>query len=50
MEKEAPEGYTLNPERMYFEILEDGKVVKATMTDVVVTKKQSQVIGEEITI
>ena len=33
LEKEAPEGYTLNPERMYFEILEDGKVVKATMTD-----------------
>ena len=33
LEKEAPDGYTLNPERMYFEILEDGKVVKATMTD-----------------
>ena len=33
LEKEAPEGYTLNPERMYFEILEDGKVVKAIMTD-----------------
>ena len=33
LEKEAPEGYTLNPERMYFEILEDGEVVKATMTD-----------------
>ncbi len=33
VEKEAPEGYTINPERMYFEILEDGEVVKATMTD-----------------
>ena len=33
LEKEAPEGYTLNEERMYFEILEDGETVKATMTD-----------------
>lgn len=33
LEKEAPEGYTLNPERMYFEILEDGEIVKATMVD-----------------
>ncbi len=33
LEKEAPEGYTLNPERMYFEIKEDGEIVKATMTD-----------------
>ena len=33
LEKEAPEGYTLNEEKMYFEILEDGKVVKATMKD-----------------
>ena len=33
LEKEAPEGYTLNPERMYFEILKDGEIVKATMTD-----------------
>ena len=33
LEKEAPEGYTLNEERMYFEILEDGEKVKATMTD-----------------
>lgn len=33
LEKEAPEGYTLNEERMYFEILEDGEIVKATMTD-----------------
>ena len=33
VEKEAPEGYNLNHLKMYFEILEDGKVVKATMTD-----------------
>lgn len=33
IEKEAPEGYTINPEKMYFEILEDGEIVKATMTD-----------------
>ena len=33
LEKEAPEGYTLNDEKMYFEILEDGKVVKANMKD-----------------
>jgi len=33
LEKNAPDGYTLNPEKMYFEILEDGKVVKATMTN-----------------
>lgn len=33
VEKEAPEGYTLNPEKMYFEIKEDGEVVKATMKD-----------------
>ena len=31
LEKEAPEGYILNEERMYFEILEDGEIVKATM-------------------
>lgn len=33
VEKEAPEGYNLNPNKMYFEILEDGKIVKVTMTD-----------------
>jgi LPXTG-motif cell wall-anchored protein len=33
LEKEAPEGYTLNEEKMYFEILEDGEIVKCTMTD-----------------
>ncbi len=33
LEKEAPEGYILNTERMYFEILENGEVVKATMTN-----------------
>lgn len=33
LEKEAPEGYQLNEEKMYFEILEDGEIVKATMVD-----------------
>ena len=33
IEKNAPEGYLLNTEKMYFEILEDGKVVKSTMTN-----------------
>ena len=33
IEKEAPEGYEINPEKMYFEILEDGEIVKCTMVD-----------------
>lgn len=33
LEKEAPDGYNINEEKMYFEILEDGKIVKVTMTD-----------------
>lgn len=33
LEKDAPEGYQLNPDKMYFEIKEDGEIVKATMTD-----------------
>ena len=33
VEKEAPEGYILNEEKMLFEIKEDGEVVKATMTN-----------------
>ena len=33
LEKEAPEGYTLNEEKMVFEILENGEVVKSTMKD-----------------
>ena len=36
VEKEAPEGYKLNEEKMYFEITEDGQVVKAIMKDEVV--------------
>ena len=36
IEKEAPEGYQLNTERMYFEILEDGEIVKATMKDEII--------------
>lgn len=33
LEKEAPEGYILNDEKMFFEIKEDGEVVKATMVN-----------------
>ena len=33
LEKEAPVGYKLNEEKMWFEIKEDGKIVKATMKD-----------------
>ena len=33
LEKEAPEGYILTEEKMAFEILEDGEIVKATMVN-----------------
>lgn len=33
LEKEAPEGYVLNTEKMYFEILNDGEVVKSELTN-----------------
>ena len=33
LEKEAPQGYQLNPEKMYFEITEDGQVIKSVMKD-----------------
>ena len=33
LEKEAPEGYILNTEKMYFEIRENGEVVKSVMTN-----------------
>ena len=33
LEKEAPEGYTLNDEKMFFEIKEDGEIIKCTMVD-----------------
>ena len=33
LEKEAPKGYTLNTEKMYFEIKENGEVVKCSMKD-----------------
>ena len=36
LEKEAPEGYKLNEEKMYFEITEDGQVVKCTMKDEII--------------
>lgn len=33
LEKEAPEGYQLNEEKMWLEVTEDGQVIKATMKD-----------------
>lgn len=33
LEKEAPEGYEINPDKMYFEIKEDGEVIKSVMKD-----------------
>ncbi len=33
VEKEAPEGYEINPEKMYFEIKENGEIVKSTLED-----------------
>lgn len=33
IEKEAPEGYKLNPNKMKFEIKENGEIVKSTMKD-----------------
>ena len=37
LESEAPEGYLLNEEKMYFEIKEDGKVIKSVMKDKKIT-------------
>lgn len=42
VEKEAPEGYILNTDKMYFEILENGEVVKSTL-------KNEQIIEVPIT-
>lgn len=33
LEKDAPEGYILNEEKMYFEILEDGEIIKSTIAN-----------------
>ena len=33
LEKEAPIGYEINPNKMEFEITKDGEIVKCTMTD-----------------
>ena len=42
LEKEAPEGYILNPNKMYFEILEHGEIVKSIL-------KNEQIIEVPIT-
>ena len=36
IEKEAPEGYQINNEKMFFEITEDGQVVKSVMKDEII--------------
>ena len=36
IEKEAPEGYKINPDKMYFEITKDGEIVKSTMKDEII--------------
>lgn len=33
IEKEAPKGYQINPEKMYFSVDEDGKIIKIKMKD-----------------
>lgn len=38
VESNVPEGYKLNDEKMYFEIKEDGEVVKCTLTDEKIVK------------
>lgn len=38
LEKDAPKGYTLNPNKMNFEIKEDGEIVKSTMKDELIIK------------
>lgn len=37
IEKDAPEGYILNEEKMYFEIKENGEIIKANMTNEKIT-------------
>ena len=37
IEKEAPEGYLINDSKMYFEIKENGQIVKSTMKDEKIT-------------
>lgn len=38
LEKEAPKGYKLNPNKMFFEIKENGEIVKSTMKDKLIVK------------
>lgn len=38
LEKEAPDGYELNDEKMYFEIKEDGTIIKSIMKDKKIVK------------
>lgn len=43
IEKDAPFGYELNPEKMYFEITYNGEIIKATMLDKKVENKIVQI-------
>ena len=36
LEKEAPEGYEVNNEKHYFEILEDNVIIKDTLSDEII--------------
>lgn len=46
LEKEAPEGYELNPEKMYFSVTEDGQVIKVNMKDNKIEEKPKEEIIE----
>lgn len=41
LEKNAPEGYEINPEKMYFEVTKNGEVVKVNMKDHKIKKVSS---------
>ena len=49
LEKNAPEGYELNPERMYFEVTESGKVIKVKMTDEKIKEVSSYSVPDTVT-
>lgn len=46
VEKEAPEGYQINLDKMYFEITEDGQIIKANMTNEMIVEVPSTGISD----
>ena len=46
VEKEAPDGYLLNPEKMWFEITNDGEIIKANMTNEMIVEVPSTGISD----